>query len=270
MYIKKTNTNHGITLIALIITIIIMLILVAVTITMAVNGGLFGQAASAGTQTNERVQEELEYVNVAGMTVQDLINKYTGKNEGVECNICLGTGEVSFYTCKNCTSEFTPSEAAVLWRALARCNSCGFGSTIKEGTYDEVVTEVASGFCQYKYSEECDTTPLRMVVKMCCPDCYSDEIAPELEYVTYSCPSCTGVDSGKNDEVECTLCGDTDEVLAYTCYMCFSVYTDEEAENLWYGYYECTDNHCWGHFYGTEAQMNEWMESSNRSYFLVQ
>ena len=81
---KEVNSkaNHGITLIALIITIIVMLILVAVTITMTVNGGLFGQAASAGTQTNERVQEELEYANVAGMTTQDLINKYTKTTEG--------------------------------------------------------------------------------------------------------------------------------------------------------------------------------------------
>ena len=58
--VNVKNTNHGITLIALIITIIVMLILVAVTITMAVDGGLFGQAASAGTETNEAVKAEQE------------------------------------------------------------------------------------------------------------------------------------------------------------------------------------------------------------------
>ena len=52
------NTNHGITLIALIITIIVMLILVAVTITMAVDGGLFGKAADAGKKTNDAVALE--------------------------------------------------------------------------------------------------------------------------------------------------------------------------------------------------------------------
>jgi len=56
----KEQKNHGITLIALIITIIVMLILVAVTITMAVNGGLFAKAAHAGTKTNEAVALEQE------------------------------------------------------------------------------------------------------------------------------------------------------------------------------------------------------------------
>jgi len=58
--LSKKNNNHGITLIALVITIIVMLILVAVTITMAVNGGLFGKAADAGRQTNEAVKAEQE------------------------------------------------------------------------------------------------------------------------------------------------------------------------------------------------------------------
>ena len=77
------NQNQGITLIALVITIIVMLILVAVTITMAVNGDLFGKASNAGKQTNEARDSELEYANVtAGMTTQDLIDKYTEKKQG--------------------------------------------------------------------------------------------------------------------------------------------------------------------------------------------
>ena len=47
--IKKQN--HGITLIALVITIIIMLILVAVTINIAVNGDLFKYAKRAVNET---------------------------------------------------------------------------------------------------------------------------------------------------------------------------------------------------------------------------
>ena len=57
---EQNTKNHGITLIALIITIIVMLILVAVTVTMAVNGGLFEKAANAGRQTNEARDKELE------------------------------------------------------------------------------------------------------------------------------------------------------------------------------------------------------------------
>ena len=53
------KSQKGITLIALIITIIVMLILVAVTITMAVNGGLFGYAKNAATETEAaKTQEE--------------------------------------------------------------------------------------------------------------------------------------------------------------------------------------------------------------------
>ena len=92
------NKNHGITLIALIITIIVMLILVAVTVTMAVNGGLFEQAGSAGRQTNEKRDQELEFANLTeGMTLQELIDKYastTGtdskKETNPDCEICGG------------------------------------------------------------------------------------------------------------------------------------------------------------------------------------
>ena len=84
---KETNrkipkTNNGITLIALVITIIVMLILVAVTITMAVNGGLFEYAGNAGTQMNGAIANEQELANLeANMTVDELIDKYTGREE---------------------------------------------------------------------------------------------------------------------------------------------------------------------------------------------
>ncbi len=78
---KEQNTNKGITLIALVITIIVILILVAVSITMAVNGGLFEYASKASRETNSAIENEQELVDLQeNMTVQDLINKYTGVN----------------------------------------------------------------------------------------------------------------------------------------------------------------------------------------------
>ena len=70
--------NSGITLIALVITIIVMLILVAVTINMAVNGGLFGYAGNAASQTETARDDEKDWANVeANLTTEQLIAKYT-------------------------------------------------------------------------------------------------------------------------------------------------------------------------------------------------
>ena len=79
--------QKGITLIALVITIIVMLILVAVTITMAVNGGLFGYAKNAVTETNAAKEAEnqlgsgiLTVTGVTGLTDKDIdniVNYYT-------------------------------------------------------------------------------------------------------------------------------------------------------------------------------------------------
>ena len=63
---KQNHTSHftphtskrGITLIALVITIIVMLILVAVTISIAVNGGLFGYAGKATSETKNAIEDE--------------------------------------------------------------------------------------------------------------------------------------------------------------------------------------------------------------------
>ena len=71
------HNHNGITLIALIITIIVMLILVAVTITMAVNGGLFGYAGNAAKETEEAKQKELDWLNVEGLSTDQLIAKFT-------------------------------------------------------------------------------------------------------------------------------------------------------------------------------------------------
>lgn len=74
---KDRKYEKGITLIALVITIIVMLILVSVTITMAINGGLFGYAQNAVTQTEAERDAELELSNVeAGHDYNYLIDKY--------------------------------------------------------------------------------------------------------------------------------------------------------------------------------------------------
>ena len=75
------KNNKGITLIALIITIIVMIILVAVTINMAVNGGLFGYAGNAARETEEAKQKESDWLNVEGLTTDQMIAKYTTDRE---------------------------------------------------------------------------------------------------------------------------------------------------------------------------------------------
>ena len=58
--------HKGITLIALIITIIVMMILVAVSVTVALDGGLFGTAKKAGSQTQLKADEEMLLSAVVG------------------------------------------------------------------------------------------------------------------------------------------------------------------------------------------------------------
>lgn len=72
---KEFKKEKGITLIALVITIIVMLILVSVTISMAVNGGLFGYAQNAVTETEAAKQQEQNLgsglIKVTGVYDQD-------------------------------------------------------------------------------------------------------------------------------------------------------------------------------------------------------
>ena len=58
--------NKGITLIALIITIIVMMILVAVSVTVALDGGLFGTAKKAASETELKAEEEMLLSAVVG------------------------------------------------------------------------------------------------------------------------------------------------------------------------------------------------------------
>lgn len=63
--------QKGITLVALVITIIVMLILVGVSITVALNGGLFGNAKDAANNTEEAKKSELN-LSSGKVTVNDV------------------------------------------------------------------------------------------------------------------------------------------------------------------------------------------------------
>ena len=94
---SKARQNKGITLIALVITIIVMLILVAVTISMAINGGLFDYAGKAVSDTQNAIANEQELTKLeANMTVDELIDKYTGTTKGVDLNL-LNIGDYVNY-----------------------------------------------------------------------------------------------------------------------------------------------------------------------------
>ena len=84
-----TKNHNGITLIALIITIIVMMILVAVSVTVALDGGLFGTAKKAASETELKAEEEMLLSAVVGAIGTDakvdfnkiqLPDGFTGKN----------------------------------------------------------------------------------------------------------------------------------------------------------------------------------------------
>ena len=83
---KKTNTNKGITLIALVITIVVMLILVSVTISMAVNGGLFEYAGKAVSDTQNAIDKEQQ---LAGGKVQVDGMWYNSIDDYIEGEVAL-------------------------------------------------------------------------------------------------------------------------------------------------------------------------------------
>ena len=80
---KDRKYEKGITLIALVITIIVMLILASVTISMAVNGGLFGYAGNAASQTEEARDQE-QNLGSGLIKVQNVYNEDTEINTIVD------------------------------------------------------------------------------------------------------------------------------------------------------------------------------------------
>ena len=79
---NKTQTQKGITLIALIITIIVMLILVAVTLVITLgDNGIIAKAREAKTKTNTRIEaEKLELGANAGDKINVLVEDGTPWN----------------------------------------------------------------------------------------------------------------------------------------------------------------------------------------------
>ena len=97
------KNKKGITLIALVITIIVMLILVAVTINMAVNGGLFGYAGNAASETRKAKNEEQKLGAIPNnLTTSELIEKFT--------NIHTWTVSGNTFTCSHCGASYTIGE----------------------------------------------------------------------------------------------------------------------------------------------------------------
>lgn len=70
--------QKGITLVALVITIIVMLILAGVSISLALDpeNGLFKKARRAGDETTNALNNELETLNTAVNTMENILNKY--------------------------------------------------------------------------------------------------------------------------------------------------------------------------------------------------
>ena len=76
---KKTKTQKGITLVALIITIVVLLILAVVAITAIQNEGILGHANNAATQFNQKQEEENGILN----GYEGLLNNYTGNSGSI-------------------------------------------------------------------------------------------------------------------------------------------------------------------------------------------
>ncbi len=72
---RKFRKNHGITLIALVVTIIVLLILAGVTIaTLTGNNGILTRAEEAKNKTEEAQKDEENTLN----SYEDKINEYAG------------------------------------------------------------------------------------------------------------------------------------------------------------------------------------------------
>ena len=101
--------NSGITLIALIITIIVMLILVAVTINMAVNGGLFGYAGNAASETQIAKQNELK-ITEGSLEVDG--KKYDSPEDFIEG---IESGSEKFSAIYRDTAEYKENGVTTAW-----------------------------------------------------------------------------------------------------------------------------------------------------------
>ena len=79
---KKTKTQKGITLIALIITIVVLMILAVVSINAVKDGGIITHAQNAATAYNKAQNDELAMLDEYVAEIE-LINPKIGKVEGL-------------------------------------------------------------------------------------------------------------------------------------------------------------------------------------------
>ena len=127
--------KNGITLIALIITIIVMLILVAVTITIAVNGGLFGYAGNAVSQTETEKNKEIRLANVeSNLTTDGLIDYYTKEERPIKTFVFTGCNQ-------NDSPQIIQFEQGMTWGEWVNSkynNDRGDSSKFRIEEWDEV------------------------------------------------------------------------------------------------------------------------------------
>lgn len=186
---EKSNTNNGITLIALVITIVVMLILVGVTITMAVNGGLFEYAGKAVGDTNNAMQAEQELASgkvTIDNKVYNSIDEYLNSKEetnGVDLNL-LGIGDYVNYPVEytNVATWYTstgeekgnyPRDEFAGWRVLSKetddqgnisyiklisagvplsyCHYNDSDTSVQALTTNFLTTEITSTLTKYKF-----------------------------------------------------------------------------------------------------------------------
>lgn len=104
---KKTNTQKGITLIALIITIVILVVLAAVAISQINNDQLIGRSNSAATLYNQSKINEIEilknYSKLPGLTIDVKTNSFK-----VSDVVYYSEQEMNWYTW--CASEYNTTQ----------------------------------------------------------------------------------------------------------------------------------------------------------------
>lgn len=78
---KYRKNNKGITLVALVVTIVVLLILAGITITYVMgDNSIFKKAQEAKNKTEEAMQNEQEYLNNLGNTINDYTNGIGNNN----------------------------------------------------------------------------------------------------------------------------------------------------------------------------------------------
>ena len=139
--------NKGITLVALVITIIVMMILVAVSVTVALDGGLFGTAKKAASETELRAEEEMLLSSIMGAIGRD------GKVELENLKLPDGFIKITDEICKSPSGNiFSVTENGEIINGTNGVIPVteeelteGLKIAIDEGKVDKVVKEIKDG-----------------------------------------------------------------------------------------------------------------------------